>query len=258
MQGLQYIVDKASAIEIARPKTVAQMVTRSGRIRTAERTSLIPYQITVTPPTYSRYEDVRDIIEGLTMTDRNRAVQIQLGQATGTQYITEYSGELNSTQVAALRVATTGTTATIFGNAAFDTTAVFGRSTSTNFDYMDVGGIPNIGDVITTGTVVTSSTVIFAAGDYIQLSGLTSGGTQLGTARTVSLPVVRGTGSTVRVPVARPWIDIALRPDTRGAAFRTGTSTSISVLIGNLPAFKLLPGRIVEWTGDFELVEYFE
>lgn len=258
MQGLQYIVDNASAIEIARPKTVAQMVTRSGRIRTAERTSLIPYQITVTPPTYSRYEDVRDVIEGLTMTDRNRPVRVQLGLATGMNYITAYSGELNSTQVAALRVATTGTTATIFGNAAFDTEAVFGYTTSTNFNYVDIGGIPNIGDVITTGTTVSSSTVVFAAGDYIQLTGLTGGGTQLGTARTVSLPVVRGTGTTVRVPVARPWIDIALRPDTRGADIFVGTETRISMLIANLPAFKLLPGRIVEWTGDFELVEYFD
>ena len=145
MQGLQYIIDNASAIEIARPKTVAQMFTRSGRVRTAERTSLIPYQITVTPPTYSKFEDVRDVIEGLTMTDRDKYVWIQLGMTSGMSYITDYRGELNSTQTNNLRVATTGTTATIFGNAAFDTTDVFGYTTSTNFDYVDIGGIPNIG-----------------------------------------------------------------------------------------------------------------
>jgi hypothetical protein len=259
MQGLQYIIDNASAIEIARPKTVAQMVTRSGRVRTAERTALTPYQITVTPPTYSKFEDVRDVIEGITMTDRNKYVWIQLSMTAGMDYITDYRGGLNSTQVNNLRVATTGTTATIFGNTAFDTSSVFGYTTTTNFDYVDIGGIPNIGaETINTTTFVTSTTPIFKAGDYIQLRTLGNGTVDWGLPRTVALDVLRGTGTTVRVPVQRPWVNIANRGDTRGGDIYIGNETRMSVLIMNLPSFKLLPGRIVEWTGDFELMEYIE
>jgi hypothetical protein len=255
-RGLQYIIDNASAIQIARPKTVAQMVTRSGRIRTAERTSLTPYQLTITPPTYSRYEDVRDVIEGITLTDRNVDSWIKLSNSTGMNYITDYRGELNSTQVDNLRVATTGTTATIFGNAAFDTSEVLGYTTTTNFDYVDIGGIPNIGaETVNTTTFVTTATAIFKAGDYIQLRTLSSGVVFWGTPRTIPLDVLRGSGTTVRVPVQRPWINIQTSADRRGADIYVGNETRMRVLITNLPSFKLLPGKIVEWTGDFELVE---
>jgi hypothetical protein len=254
MNGLQYIIDHASAIEIARPKTVAQMVTRSGRIRTAERTALTPYQIRVTPPAYAKYEDVRDIIEGITMTDRDKSVWIRLSNSTNMNYITDYRGELTSTQVNTLRVATTGTTATIFGSSDFDTSDVFGFTTSTNFDYVQLGGIPNTGTSDLNGNPITSSTYIFRSGDYIQLRTTSAGVVSWGTPKTVALDVVRGTGTTVNVPVQRRWVNIA-DSDRRGGDIYVGNEIRMRVLINTLPSFKLLPGRIVEWTGDFELIE---
>lgn len=254
MNGLQYIIDKANAIQVSRPKTVAQMVTRSGRIRTAERTALTPYQLKVTPPTYSRFEDVRDVIEGVTMTDRNTSVWIKLSNSTGMNYITDYQGDLTNTQVDALRVATTGTTATIFGSSDFDTSAVFGYTTATNFDYVRLGGIPNIGATLADGSACTSSTYIFRAGDYIQLRTNANGAVNWGLPRTVALDVVRGTGTTIDVPVQRRWVNITAS-DRRGGDLYVGNEIRMRVLINALPSFKLLPGRIVEWTGDFELIE---
>jgi hypothetical protein len=255
MNGLQYIIDHASAIEIARPKTVAQMVTRSGRIRIAERTALTPYQITVTPPTYAKYEDVRDIIEGITMTDRDKNVWIRLSNSTNMNYITDYRGELTDTQVNNLRVASTGSTATILGSADFDTSDVFGFTTSTNFDYVQLGGIPNIGTSDKNGDPVTSSTYVFKAGDYIQLRTNAGGTVNWGIPRTVALDVIRGTGTTVNVPVQRRWVNVLTGPDRRGGDIYVGNEIRMRVLINSLPSFKLLPGRIVEWTGDFELIE---
>ena len=254
MQGLQYIIDNASAIEIARPKTVAQMITRSGRVRTAERTALVPYQITVTPPTYSRYEDVRDVIEGITMTDRDKNVWIMLSNSSGMNYITDYRGDLTQTQVDNLRVATTGTTATIFGSDDFNTTDVFGYPTTTNFDYLRLGGIPNIGAVLADGTACTSSTYIFRSGDYVQLRTISNGTAQWGIPRTVSLDVQRGTDTTVDVPVHRRWVNVT-DVDRRGGDIYVGNEIRMRVLISKLPSFRLLPGKIVQWTGDFELYE---
>lgn len=256
MQGLQYIIDNASAIEISRPKTVAQMMTRSGRMRTAERTALQLYQIKVTPPTYSRYEDVRDVIEGLTVMDRDKFAWIKLSNSTGMNYITDYRGELNDTQVAALRVASTGSTATIFADASIDTTDIFGYTTSTTFGAVRLGGIPNIGaETVNTTTFVTSSTMIFKSGDYIQLRTTAGGATSWGLPRTVAADVPRGSGTTVTVPVHRPWIDILTGPDRRGGDIFVGNEVRLSVFVSKMPSFQLLPGKVVQWTGDFELIE---
>lgn len=253
-RGLQYIVDNASAIKIARPKTVAQMITRSGRIQTAERTALIPYQLVVTPPAYSRLEDVRDVIEGITVTDRDKNVWIQLSNSTGMNYITEYQGDLTDTQVNALRVSSTGTTATVFGSSAFDTTDIFGFTTSTNFNYVRLGGLPAIGAPDKNGVAISSTSTMFRPGDYIQLRTISSGAVNWGTPRTIPLEVLRGSGSTVDVPVHRPWINIT-NNDRRGGDLYFGNEIRMRVTITRLPAYRLLPGRIVEWDGDFEMIE---
>jgi hypothetical protein len=255
MQGLQYIIDNASAIEIARPRTVAQMMTRSGRMRTAERTALQLYQIKVTPPTYSRYEDVRDVIEGITVMDRDKFAWVKLSNSSGMNYITDYRGELTDTQVNALRVASTGSTATVFADATIDTSDIFGYTTSTVFNAVQLGGIPNIGATLADGSTCTSATLVFKSGDYIQLRTLAGGATSLGIPRTVSADVARGTGTTVTVPVHRPWVDILTGADRRGGDIAVGNEVRISVFMAQMPSFQLLPGKIVQWTGDFELIE---
>ena len=252
-RGLQQIIDTAQSIEINRPRMVSQMVTRSGRVRTAERAALTPFQMIVTPQAYSRWEDVRDLVEGITVVDRNLNTWVKLSNTAGMNYITEYRGELTDTQVNALRVATTGTTATIFGNENFDTTSIRGFTTSTNFDYVELGGIPAIGATLADGSACTSATNIFRAGDWIQLRTLASGATNWGIPRTIPLDVERGTGTTVKVPVNRRWVSADL--DRRGGDIYVGNEIRLRMLITRLPSFKLLPGKIVQWTSDFELLE---
>jgi len=253
-RGLQQIIDTAQSIEINRPRMVSQMVTRSGRVRTAERTALTPFQMIVTPQAYSRWEDVRDLVEGITVVDRNLNTWVKLSNTTGMNYITEYRGELTDTQVNALRVASTGTTATIFGNENFDTTSIRGYTTTTNFDYVDIGGIPAIGATLADGSACTSATNIFRAGDWIQLSTAAGGAVNWGLAETIPLDVERGTGTTVRVPVNRRWININ-SVDRRGGDIYVGNEIRLRMLITRMPSFKLLPGKIVQWTSDFELLE---
>jgi hypothetical protein len=170
-------------------------------------------------------------------------------------YITEYRGELSTAQVNNLRVATTGTTATILGNENFDTTSIRGFTTSTNFDYVELGGIPAIGATLAnTSTVCTTATNIFKAGDWIQLRTLSSGATSWGLARTIPFDVPRGSGTTVKVPVNRRWVNVN-SVDRRGGDIYVGNDIRIRMLITRMPSFKLLPGKIVQWTSDFELIE---
>lgn len=254
-RGLQYVIDTAQSIEISRPKMISQMIVRSGRIRTAERTALTPFQMTVTPQAYARWEDVRDLVEGIAVVDRNLNTWVQLSNTTGMSYITEYQGDLTSTQVDALRVSSTGTTATIFGNQTFDTTSIRGFTTSTNFDYVELGGLPAIGAADGQGGTISSTSTVFRAGDWLQLRTLASGATSWGTPRTIPLDVVRGSDATVKVPVSRRWINVLTGADRRGGDLYFGNDTRIRMLITRMPSFKLLPGKIVQWNSDFELIE---
>lgn len=257
-RGMQYIINNASSIEVSRAKTIGQLVVRSGRIRTAERASLAPWQMIVSPPGASRYEDVRDVIEGITLTDRDKRFFIDFDSNTGLNYITEYQGELNSTQLDALRI----TTATGWlGFASFDVSDALNTSSTATFDYMRLTNLPDIGTTTTnTSTFVTSSTVIFKAGDWVQFKSRTDGTLARGASRTVPLDVLRGTGTSVDVPVHRPWIHDSGSSYTNnqrdGGAIYVGNDVKIRFVLTKMPSWKLLPGRIVQWTGDFELYEF--
>lgn len=173
-RGMQYIIDNASAIEFSRAKTVGQLVVRSGRMKTAERASTVPWQMIVTPPTYSRYEDVRDLIEGITVIDRNTEFFFRVSNTAGMSYITAYRGDLNDAQTQALRVSTgTG----FVGTATWDISGIVNYNTSTGvqrtFDYIRITGLPSIGDQISgslstkVAIAPTTTTNAFNAGSNI-------------------------------------------------------------------------------------------
>jgi hypothetical protein len=147
------------------------------------------------------------------------------------------------------------------GNASFDVSDALNTSSTATFDYMRLTNLPDIGTTTTnTSTFVSSSTVIFKAGDWVQFKSTTDGTLARGASRTVPLDVLRGTGTSVDVPVHRPWVfdDNAsyASNDRDGAAIYVGNDVKIRFVLTKMPSWKLLPGRIVQWTGDFELYEF--
>jgi hypothetical protein len=265
-RGIQYIIDNASAIEFGRAKTVGQLVTRSGRLRAAERASTNPWQLVVTPPTYARYEDVRDVIEGVNVIDRGTYFWIDFNQNAGLNYVTAYKGDMTPTQLTTLRVSTL---TNYLGAQSFNINEITGNQgdnagyTSTaTFNYMSLTNLPSLGSTGTNG-VITTSSVMFKAGDWIQFSTSFSLGVhQLnrGFPRTVPLDVLRGSTSTVTVPVSRPFIWQGSNSnsfnDRGGAKVDVGNSVRIGMILTKMPSWKLLPGKIVQWSGDFEMYEY--
>jgi hypothetical protein len=258
-RGLQYIVDTAQSFTVSRPKMVGQMITRSGRMRTAERASTNPFVFTITPQAYSRWEDVRDLIEGITVLDRSTVAYFDFG-ATGVQWVTEYQGAMSQAQINTLRVTTsTGWV----GNATFNISDITGTDSTATFDYMRLTNLPSIGATMGDGSVCSTATVLFAPGDFIQFRTQIIGGVEtanLGLARSIPLTVNRGSGTTVDVPVHRPFV--FANTQTYALNYRAGADISVGVavrwggILTKVPDFKLLPGKIVEWTGDFELYEY--
>lgn len=258
-RGLQHIIDTAQSITVSRPKMVGQMITRSGRMRTAERASTNPFQFTITPRAYDRWEDVRDLVEGITVLDRSTVAYFDF-ETSGVSWITEYQGAMTDAQQNALRITTsTGWV----GSATFDTSDITGTSSTGTFDYMRLTNLPSIGATMADGSACTTATVLFAPGDWIQfrtqiINGVSSA--NRGLARSIPFTVYRGSGTTVDVPIHRPFVWAGTQSYTLN--YRAGADISIGkyvrwgVILTKVPDFKLLPGKIVQWTGDFEAYEY--
>lgn len=132
--SIQTIIDRAQSIEIDRKRIASQSVSRSQRVKIAERASAQPWRLTVTPPAYLVYDQARGIIESIMYTDRVREFEINLAHNPGQSYITAYQGDLNNTQLSALTI-TNFTTST-----------------------MTIGGLPSI----------DANAVVFKSGDFIQ------------------------------------------------------------------------------------------
>jgi hypothetical protein len=95
--------------------------------------------------------------------------------------------------------------------------------------------------------LVTSSTVILSAGDFIQSANSRY-------PYTVTTSVIRGSNTTTNVTLNRPIISsegISLN----GQTLNVGNSCTWQVVVATLPTYQLIPNRLVQYTGDFELIE---
>ncbi len=94
---------------------------------------------------------------------------------------------------------------------------------------------------------VNSLTYVLRVGDYIQPSNSRY-------PYTVLNDVVRGSGSTVTVNLHRPLIT-SEGITYVGQGVKIGNSCTWRVVVSTLPTYQLIPNRLVQYTGDFELVE---
>jgi hypothetical protein len=116
-----------------------------------------------------------------------------------------------------------------------------------------IGSLPTVGDTypahipVDGTTTISSTSVMFAAGDVIQPANSRY-------PYTVTAPVLRGSGTTVTVPLHRAIITSeGINLNTHGVL--VGNSCTWRVIVTGLPSYTLIPIRRVQFTGDFELVE---
>jgi len=132
--SIQNIINSAQQIEIDRRRMVGQSISRSQRIKTAERSTGQPWKFKVTPPGQLPWTASRGFIEVIDFNDRVNEYTISLNDNPGMKYITAYQGSMTQSQLNALTISTS-TTATL---------------------------------VLTTLPSVSTTTVMFKAGDIIQ------------------------------------------------------------------------------------------
>jgi hypothetical protein len=211
--SIQNIINKAQQIQIDRRRVISQTVSRSQRVKTAERSTAQPYRFKVTPPGMLSWSSSRGFIEVIDFNDRVNEYEISLNQSPGMNYITAYQGGMTQTQLNSLSISAVGTSTVTISN--LPTTA--------------------------------SNIVMFAAGDVVQPENSRYPYTVVNT-------VTRGTNSTIEIRLHRPVItseNITLT----GHGVKVGNSCTWRVIVSALPVYQLVPGRFVQYTGDFELIE---
>lgn len=134
--SVQTIINSAQQIEFDRRRIIGQTVSRSERIRTAERASAQAFKFTVTPPARFNYTTYRPIIESIQLVDRLEEQQVYLSTNSNLNYITQYQGACSSAQLTSMTIQ---------------------QFTNTQVTF---SGLPSIG----------TATIVFKAGDWIQPS----------------------------------------------------------------------------------------
>jgi hypothetical protein len=211
--SLQTIIDTATSMEFDRRRIIATTISRSQRIKTAERLTAQPWSLKITPAGAFRFSDNRGVLENLYLKERVEEYSVRLANNPRLGYITAYRGDLDSGQLAGLRISAVST-------ASF---------------------------TVNTLPTVDSSTVMFRAGDFVQPANSRY-------PYTVTGDVTRGTGSTITLSLNRPVItseNITLTSQ----ALNIGTDTTLRLLVVDLPSYNLVPGGLVQFSGDFRVVE---
>ena len=221
--SIQNIINRAQQIELDRRRVVGQSISRSQRVKTSERSTSQPWKFKVTPPGSLSWADSRGFIEVINLQDRVEEYQITLAGSAGLNYITEYQGGFNSTQTNTMTIASVSTASMVLTN------------------------LPDLGDNIRHNEYVLTSTVVLSVGDLVQPANSRY-------PYAVTSTVLRGSTTTVTVSLNRPIVtseDITLT----GENVLVGNQVTWRVLVSGLPTYKLIPGRRVQYTGDFELIE---
>ena len=216
--SLQTIIDHAESISIDHRSVVATTVTRSQKILTAARSTVRPWQFKVTPSNAYRWDLSynRGVVAAIENIDRHTSTVITLSNAAGMAWLVEYQGVLSAGQRSDMTInSMTGTTLVL-----------------------------NLGSTV---QALSNSTVLFRAGDIIQPANSAY-------PYKVVNDVTRGSGVTRTITLHRGTI-----PETgvtlAGQTLNIGVDVDWRVKIVALPSVTITPGRFIQWTGDFELVE---
>jgi hypothetical protein len=216
--SLQTIIDNAVSIEFVRRKLAGQSISRSGQIKIASVANNVPWQMIVEPRPGMKYADYRDLTEEIDRLDRVFIEVVNIGNTNpGINYITNYQGTLTVAELSTITVAS--------ANALTITLNV--------------------------NSFTGSSKVVFEPGDFIQLAG------NYKYPYTVTSRVLRGSGSTVAVPINRPFIDQAGYTEV-GAGILVGKNVTWQMVMTKKPSYRVIPGGYLEWTDNFELAEVIE
>ena len=118
MSQLQNIIDSASGIELIRNRINAQTITRSGRLKSQEVQSGVPWRMRIQYDRVQPYADIRGLLAEWEEFSISISYFVNIGKTNPKlSYITEYRGDLTPAELAGVRYAqSVGTGSSILVN----------------------------------------------------------------------------------------------------------------------------------------------
>lgn len=215
----QWIFDNAETMSINKGPIISQTITRDQSVRAVSRGGAV-WRFNLKIADAYKYSDIRWRINEMDLNIKTSTSTIQLSNP-GYEYIVAYRGDLTTLQRSALRMKYTSAMSAV------------------NTMKFEVSELPALGGS------VTSTTAIFRIGDVIQKAGSKY-------VYTVNTDVLRGTGTTVEVPVHRTILDT---PSDTATAINIGAACTWTVICTQMPTWKIIPYDRVQWDGEFQFYE---
>lgn len=105
--SIQYIIDRAQSIEVDRKRLVGQTMSRSQRIKTAERNTAQPWRFSVSPPGVLLWNQARAAVEDIASGDRIQEYTVGFTRP-GHNFIAGYQGAYTQSQMNSVTISAVG------------------------------------------------------------------------------------------------------------------------------------------------------
>lgn len=225
--SLNQILAISESVGINDQRFVGQTISRNQRISTSEILTVVPFAFELKPMNYLLYSQNRGLLNSLRIPDKALEQYLNFGTTGWANYI-EYQGEMTSGQISTSQ-----------------------WQTSSANKNLVLGNLPSNVDM-------PSNKYVVRAGDFCQV-GLYS---YIATA-----DVLRGSGSTVTIPVHRNLITTLSTPvnavigeygTTVSMGGDTYTGITFQVILREYPTYALVPitnDSFIQWSGNFKAFE---
>ena len=228
MATLTDILGFAESVSINDQRFVGQVISRNQRIATSEILTVVPFQFEFKPNNYLQYSQNRDLLANLRYFDKSLTQYLNFG-ATGWYNYIDYQGDMTPSQIASCQ-----------------------WQTSSSAKNMVLGNLP-------TNVALPANKYIVRVGDFCQI-GLY--------AYIATADVLRGTGSTVTIPVHRNLINGPIGSVINAVIGQYGTTVSMGgttytgitfpVILQQYPQYTLVPianDSFIAWNNSFKAFE---
>ena len=225
--SLTNILAISETVGINDQRFVGQVVSRNQKISTSEILTVVPFAFEMKPMNYLLYSQNRGLLNSLRIPDKSLTQYLNFG-TTGWENYIYYQGEMTSGQISTSQ-----------------------WQTSSANKNLVLGNLPN-------NTDMPSNKYVVRAGDFCQV-GLY--------AYIATADVLRGSGSTVTIPVHRNLITTLISPvnavigqygTTVSMGGTTYTGTTFQVVLRDYPTYTLVPmtdDSFIQWSGSFKAFE---
>jgi hypothetical protein len=225
--SLNQILAISESVGINDQRFVGQVISRNQRISTSEIITVVPFAFEMKPMNYLLYSESRGLLNSLRIPDKSLEQYLNFG-TTGWENYIYYQGDLTALQIPTTKWQASSANKTLV-----------------------LGSLPS-------NTVMPASKYIVKVGDFCQVGRYS----YIATA-----DVLRGTSSTVNIPVHRNLITPVVSPlnavlGQYGLTIAMGgtsyTGITFPVILRDYPTYTLMPmtdDSYISWSGTFKAFE---